>query len=101
MTLGFAILGSFVALIPGASFLLIPMELFMLYLIASKYGAFDLAPFLAMGAALVTISGFLKGLATFLHAMPIVGQAANSLVACAFILVVGTLADNFYRSRTA
>jgi hypothetical protein len=99
MVLKFALLGAVVALIPGAAFILIPMELFMLYQIAGKHNAFEMAPFLGMSAALVTISVFLKGLATFLHLIPGLGQIANSLVAFGFISVVGTLAEQYYSNR--
>jgi hypothetical protein len=99
MVLMFAWIGAVIALVPGASFILIPMEIILLYQIASKHNAFELAPFLAMTAALVTISAFLKGLATFLHAIPIFGQIANSLVAFGFIYIVGLLAERHYSNR--
>jgi hypothetical protein len=99
MVVVFAIVGAFVALIPGASFILIPMELFMVYMIAHRHGAVDFVPFIVMSAAIVTISTFLKGLATFLHVVPVVGQLANSLVALGFILLLGLLAEQFYAAR--
>lgn len=99
MVLAFAAIGAVVALIPGASFFLIPLELFMLYQIAEKHNAFELPTFLAMCAAIVTTSAFLKGLASFLHAIPIVGQLANSLVAAVFIAVVGLLAEKYYSGK--
>ncbi len=101
MPFGFAAIGAVVAFIPGASFILIPMELLMLYLIADKHNAFALPSFLAMGAAIVTTSAFLKGIATFLHVLPILGQLANSLVAFAFIAVVGSLAEKYYGGRSS
>ncbi len=97
----FAIIGAFLAIIPGASFLLIPLELLMLYLIANKHEVFELGEFLAISAALITISGFLKGLASFLHSVPVLGQLANSLVAGGFILIVGWLAQQHYASKKA
>ena len=96
----FALIGGVVALIPGASFILIPMEVFLIYQIAAKHNAFEFGPFIVMTAALVTISAFLKGLATFLHALPIIGQIANSFVAFGFIMVVGLLAEQYYANRT-
>lgn len=95
----FASIGAVVALFPGASFILIPMELLMLYLISDKYNAFELPPFLAMGAAIVTISAFLKILSSFLHAVPLLGQAANAFVAFCFISVVGFLAEKYYSGK--
>lgn len=100
MTFAFALIGALVAFIPGASFILIPMEVFLVYKIASSHNAFEFGPFIVMTAALVTISTFLKGLATFLHGVPILGQFANSLVAFCFILVIGVLAEQYYASRS-
>jgi hypothetical protein len=71
----------------------------MIYQIADKHNAFELPTFLGMSAAIVTTSAFLKGLATFLHAIPIVGQLANSMVAFAFIAVVGSLAEKYYSGK--
>lgn len=99
MIFGFAAIGALVAFIPGASFVLIPLELIMLYLIADKNNAFELPPFLAMGAGIATMSAFLKGLASLLHILPGVGQIANSLVAFAFIAVVGALAEKYYGGK--
>lgn len=97
----FALIGAVVALIPGASFLLIPLELIMLYLISVQHKAFELGQFLAMSAAMITISGFLKGLASFLHGIPLLGQLANSLVAGGFILIIGLLAQQYYAGQEA
>ena len=95
----FASIGAVVALFPGASFFLVPMELFMIYLISDKYKAFELPTFLAMGAAIVTISTFLKLFSSFLHAVPLLGQAANAFVAFCFIGIVGFLAEKYYSSK--
>jgi hypothetical protein len=99
MVLTLAWIGAAVAFVPGASFILIPMEVFMVYRIASKHNAFEFGPFIVMTAAVVSISVFLKGLATFLHALPVIGQLANSLVAFGFIFVLGLLAERHYSSR--
>jgi hypothetical protein len=100
MVLGFAMIGALIAFVPGGSFILIPMEVFLIYQIAAKYRAFEFGPFLAMASALVVISGFLKGLATFLHVLPLVGQFANSLVAFGFIFIVGLLAEQYYSGKS-
>jgi hypothetical protein len=99
MVFVFALAGALVAFIPGASFILIPMELLMLYLIANKHNSFEFPIFLLMGTAIFTISTFLKGLALFLHAIPLAGQIANSLVAFAFIAIIGSLAEKYYRGK--
>lgn len=77
MILGFALIGAVVAFIPGGSFLLIPMEVFLLFKIARKYDAFEMTKFIAISVPLIGISVFLKGLATFLQAVPVLGQFAN------------------------
>jgi hypothetical protein len=100
MVFAFAAIGAVVALIPGGSFVLIPLELIMLYMIADKNNAFELPPFLAMGAGIATMSAVLKGLASLMHVVPIVGQIANSLVAFGFIVVVGLLAEKYYSGKT-
>jgi hypothetical protein len=99
MVFGFAVIGSVVALIPGASFLLIPMEVYLLYRIITKYDAFDLYSFIGISGGLVAISGFLKGLAWFLHAVPVFGQFANSAVAFVFIMALGSVAKHHFARR--
>jgi hypothetical protein len=92
MVLTFALIGAAVAIIPGASFLLIPMEVYLLYRIMMKYNAFDWMPFLGTAGAICAISATLKGLALFLSWIPL----ANSVVAFGFIFAIGTLADQHY-----
>ena len=101
MTVALAFIGAVVAFIPGGAFLLIPMELFLLYSIMKKYNAFDFIPFIGLSAALICVSGFLKGLAFFLNGIPIIGQLANSFVAFAFIMAIGYMAEDHYKKRRA
>ncbi len=91
-----AFIGFIVGFIPMASFLLIPLEGYLLYSIMDKYHAFDLWVFLGSFTVLAGLSFLLKGLASFLHALPGIGQFANSIVACGWILVFGFLADKHY-----
>ena len=99
MILILAVIGGLIASIPGASFLLIPIELFMLYWIASKHNAFKLGEFMGMSAAMAGISTVLKGVATGLHALPGLGQLANSGVAFAFIYIIGMLAEQYFGNK--
>jgi hypothetical protein len=99
MVIQFAWIGALVALIPGASFILIPMEVVLIYQIAKKHDAFELGAFIFMATVIMSISLFLKALASFLHALPIIGQVANSLVAFGFIYAVGTVAEQHYAKR--
>ena len=100
MVFAFALIGAVVALIPLASFILIPMEVYLVYKIADRHNAFEFVPFLLVSAALVPISGVLKGLATMLQGFPVLGQIANSLVAFGFIMAIGSLAERYYSGRS-
>lgn len=100
LILGFAAIGAAVALIPGGSFILIPLELGMLYSIADRHGKVELLQFTAMSIGVTAMSLFLKGLTSFLNAMPVMGQIANSLIAFAFIAVIGLLAERYYSEKT-
>lgn len=100
MVYKYAWAGAFVALLPLASFFLIPLELFMIYRIADRNGRFELPSFLAMGAALFTLSAFLKGAASALHVIFFLGQLANAAVAFTFIWIVGTLAERHYEPKS-
>ncbi len=99
MIIGFAVAGGLLAFIPGASLLLIPLEVVMLFLIADKHDAFELPPFLAMIPPIIGVSAFLKAIAFVLHALPLVGQVANSLVAAGFISVLGFLGEKYFSYR--
>lgn len=96
-TFGFAFIGGLVAFIPGASYLLIPMEVYLLYKIAMRYcDHLDVPSFVGAATALVAGSTFLKSLALFLNPIPVIGQIANSLVAFGFIVAFGLLAEHHY-----
>lgn len=99
MPVAFAVIGAVIAFIPFASFILIPMEWLMVYLIAQRHNAFELGPYAGVCAAVFTVSAFLKAFAFFLHGLPMVGQCANSVVAFGFILALGTIAENYYSSK--
>lgn len=96
----YAIAGAAIGFFPGGTFILIPMEVYLIYRIAKKYNAFDLVPFIVMSAALVTIGGFLKGLAMSLHWLPVIGQLANSIVGGGFILIIGVVAEQHYAGKS-
>lgn len=87
----FVIAAAVIGLLPGASFVLIPLELILVYKILDNYKKFDIFKYLGFAAALVTVSTFLKGFSSLLHFMPIVGQFANSIVAASFMYLVGVL----------
>lgn len=96
MIFAFALIGAVVGFIPGGSFLLIPMEVCLLYRIMNKHNAFDWMPFFGTAAMLCGVSAVLKGLASLSQAVPVIGQIANSLVAFGFIMAFGTLAEQHY-----
>ena len=97
MVMGYAIVGGLVALIPGASFFLIALEVFMLWQIAHQSDRFNFGDFLVWATGIAGISFVLKGLATFLHLIPLFGQLANAAVAFAFITFVGHAAEKHFK----
>jgi hypothetical protein len=103
MILGFAFLGALIGLIPGGHFILIPIEVFLFYLIVKKHNALHVPTFAAVAVGLIGASTFLAGMVTFLQAIPIIGQtigeAVSAIVAFAFIFIFGTLADHHYAYR--
>lgn len=101
MVVVFAIIGAVLGFVPGGSFIMIPMEIFLVYSIQKKYDAFDFVTFILLAGALGACSIFLKGLASFLHVIPLIGQFANSIVGAGFILIVGNLAEQHYASKKA
>ncbi len=92
----FAIIAAVVGFIPGGSFILIPMEMILLWNISHKYGKFHFGEWLGFGEALWTISLVLIGLASILHINPLIGQLANSIVAAGAIYVIGKAAESHY-----
>jgi uncharacterized protein (DUF697 family) len=98
----FAVIGAFIALIPvpGTSFLLIPMEIFLLYKIMKAYSAFDIPIFVAVAAGLTTASAFLKGVAFWLYFIVGLGSIANAIVAFGFIMAFGSIANHYYIAKT-
>ena len=91
-------IGAVIALFPMASYVLIAVEVVMVYQIAKSYDAvrvFDLVWFCTKMGFLSLV---LKFLATWLHIIPLVGQVANSLVAGGFIYFVYDVADSHYKS---
>jgi len=101
MILKFAFVGALVALVPvpGVSFVLIPMEIFLLYKIMKKYNAFEVPTFVAAGTGLVAASAFLKAMASWLYLIVGLGSLANALVAFGFIMAFGGLAEHHYASK--
>jgi uncharacterized protein (DUF697 family) len=94
---GYVAVGAFVALFPLASFVLIALEVVMVFNVAKKYGHANLGDLIWFCSAMVTLSLFLKFLAAWLHLIPIIGQVANSAVAATFIYFAYSVADEHYR----
>ncbi len=95
----FTIFAFFVGFIPGGSFILIPAEMLLVYLILNKNENFKLTEFVPVCILLVASSAFLKGLALLLHAIPILGQITNSIIAASVMYLVGTLAESHKRKK--
>lgn len=91
-------IGALIALFPMASYVLIAVEVVMVYQIAKSYDAVHLGDLVWFCSKMVVVSLFLKFLASWLHLIPGIGQIANSLVAGGFIYFVYDLADSHYAS---
>ena len=91
-------IGALLALIPGVSFVLIAVEVVMVYQIAKSYDVSNLGDLIWFCAKMGVLSFFLKSLATLLHPFPVIGQIANSLVAGGFIYFAYDVADSHYAS---
>jgi hypothetical protein len=91
-------IGALIALFPMASYVLIAVEVVMVYQIAKSYDAVHLGDLLWFCSKMMLISFFLKFLASWLHFIPGLGQIANSLVAGGFIYFAYDVADSHYKS---
>lgn len=89
-------IGAFVALFPMASFVLIALEVVMVFQIAKKHDAVHLGDIVWFCTVMVIVSAVLKFIAAWLHFIPLIGQVSNSLVAAAFIYFAFDLADAHY-----
>jgi hypothetical protein len=89
-------IGAFVALFPMASFVLIALEVVMVFQIAKKHDAVHLGDLAWFCSVMIVISLVLKFIATWLHFIPLIGQISNSLVAAAFIYFAYEVADAHY-----
>ncbi len=94
LKISFTVFAFFIGFIPGGSFILIPAEMLLVYLILNKNKNYKLTEFVPICVLLAVSSTFLKGLALLLHAIPLLGQITNSLIASGFMYLVGTLAES-------
>ena len=97
MKFWFVGIGAVVALFPMASFVLIALEVIMVFQIAKSHDAVHLGDIVWFCSIMVVVSLVLKFLAAWLHLIPIIGQIANSLVAAGFIYFVYEVADAHYK----
>jgi hypothetical protein len=96
----FVAIGAFIALFPMASFVLIALEVVMVYLIAKSHDAVELADIVWFCSKMVILSLVLKFIAAWAHMIPIIGQFANSLVAGIFIYFVYEITDSHYKKNS-
>ena len=99
MIVTFTIIAAIIGLVPGGHFILIPMEIFLVYRISQNHNAFDFLQFIVMTGVLIAATGFLGGLASFLHVIPVIGQLANSIVAAGVMYFIGSTAENYYSKK--
>jgi hypothetical protein len=92
--MAFTIVAFFVGFIPMGSFVLIPAEMLLVYLILNKNDNFKLTEFAVICAVLATATTFLKGLAQLLHLIPVLGQITNSIIAAVVMYIIGSLAES-------
>jgi hypothetical protein len=93
MKFTYVALGAVVALFPLASFILIAIEVAMVFQIAKKHDAVHLGLIVWFCTVMVPVSFVLKFIAAWLHFIPIIGQVSNSAVAAGFIYFVYEIAD--------
>jgi hypothetical protein len=96
MKLAYVLLGAIVALFPFASFLLVGIEVLMVFQISKKHDAVNVLDLAWFCLCMILVSVFLKFIALWLHAIPVLGQISNSLVAAGFIYFVYDVADAHY-----
>jgi hypothetical protein len=89
-------IGAFVALFPFASFVLIALEVVMVFQIAKKHDAVHLGDIVWFCTIMIIVSAVLKFIAVWLHFIPLIGLVSNSLTAAAFIYFAYDLADAHY-----
>jgi hypothetical protein len=91
-------IGAVIALFPMVSYVLVAVEVVMIYQIAKSYNAVNILDLVWFCVKMGILSLFLKFLASWLHFIPVIGQIANSLVAGGFIYFVYNLTDSHYSS---
>ena len=96
MKLAYVAIGALIALFPMASFVLVAVEVVMVYQIAKSHDAVYIGDISWFCSVMVVVSLVLKFLAAWLHLFPVIGQIANSIVAAAFIYFVYDVADTHY-----
>jgi len=106
LVLVYAVIAVVIALvtgpIPGSSILLTGLETLMAFQIARRYGFhLDLGEIGFAAATIFGISAFLKlAVSTLLEFVPILGWfIAKPAVAFLFVIVLGTLADQYFKDK--
>jgi hypothetical protein len=95
----YAFVAAILGLFPGAAVLLIFLEIAMFYHICHSRKAPVLGEGLALAGALIGVAFVLKGVAQFLHVIPILGQMAISFVAFVVVLGLGFIFENYAEKR--
>jgi uncharacterized protein (DUF697 family) len=99
LILKYAAAAAVCGLIPiGGSMCILLLELCMFYHICAKYHVPALHKGIGFIIALFGISFLFKGVAEALHAIPVIGQLANSLVAFGVVMVLGKAINNYAKN---
>ena len=91
-------LGSAISLLPMASFVLLTLEVFMVYTVARSYDTANLGNLVRFCTFMMLASLALKFMAAWVHLLPVfLGPAVNALINAAFIFYVYGIADSHYK----
>jgi hypothetical protein len=92
----YAIIGAFVAFIPGGSFLLILLEAYMVSQIAHKHNISAFGEVFKFVGAVAGISFVLKGAAGVFYFLPVIGEFGNSIFAFIVIWAIAKIATQHF-----
>lgn len=91
-------IGAVIAFFPMASYVLLAVEVVMIYNIAKSYDAVNVLDLVWFCIKMGVVSLVLKFLASWLYLFLGIGWIANSLIAGGFIYFVYDVADSHYAS---
>src|SRR5882724_9220742 len=97
--IAYAIAGAVIGFIPGGSVLLLILEFVMFYHICKLHDTTMTHEGIGFIAAITGVEFLFKAAAELIHALPIIGQFANSIVAGSVVYALGYLVENHIKER--